>query len=84
MSELQIDGRMHAAERFGACPADRNLVAPIRTYANDLIGFAEMLEDPELRLSADTRREYRAILRASGAALALHIQDAFEAEEAAA
>lgn len=51
-----------------------DFIGPVRTIMTTILGFSEMLADPELTLSADKRREYELILVQSSASLAEHIE----------
>lgn len=82
MLEPLSDGRANLRERpvgvSGRPPSMsanvQDLVGPMRTMMTTILGFADMLADPELPLTEAKRAEYEAIVRASSAALLDHVE----------
>ncbi|RXF73915.1 hypothetical protein [Hansschlegelia zhihuaiae] len=52
----------------------REFVGEVRTHLTTILGFHQMLDDPELRLSPERRAEYGAIVATSGALLSDYLE----------
>jgi hypothetical protein len=52
----------------------RDFVGPARTMMTTILGFAEMLADPDLPLTDAKRLEYEAIVVSSSEALLAHVE----------